>query len=178
MITAIDDIYDVYGTMDELQRFTNVIDRWDIDAIEELPDYMKIGFHGFYNTINEISYDTLRNTGILILPYLQKAWADLCKAYLVEARWYYSGYTPTLQEYLDNAYVSVAGPVVLMHAKFATSVGATQEILQRMEEFEKIDHYSSLVLRLADDLGTSTVCIFLLTGGSYHVVRYTRRGFG
>ncbi|KAJ0848853.1 putative R-linalool synthase [Helianthus annuus] len=156
MVTAIDDIYDVYGTLDELQRFTNVIDRWDIDAIEELPDYMKIGFHGFYNTINEISYDTLRNTGILILPYLKKAWADLCKAYLVEARWYYSGYKPTLQEYLDNGYVSISGPVVLMHAKFATSVGATQEILQRMEEFEKIDRYSSLVLRLADDLGTST----------------------
>ncbi|KAI3687971.1 hypothetical protein L1987_81676 [Smallanthus sonchifolius] len=156
MLTAIDDVYDVYGTLDELENFTDIIDRWDINAMEELPDYMKICFLGFYNTINEISFNTLRNTGILILPYLKKAWADLCKAYLVEARWYYSGYTPTLQEFLDNGYVSVSGPVVLMHAKFATSVGATQEILQHMEELENIDHYSSLILRLANDLATST----------------------
>ncbi|KAI3687945.1 hypothetical protein L1987_81650 [Smallanthus sonchifolius] len=154
MITAIDDVYDVYGTLDELEKITDIIDRWDINAMEELPDYMKICFLGFYNTINEISYNTLTNTEILILPYLKKAWADLCK--VVEARWYYSGYTPTLQEFLDNGYVSVSGPVVLMHAKFATSVGATEEILERMAELENIEHYSSLILRLADDLGTST----------------------
>ncbi|KAI3687936.1 hypothetical protein L1987_81641 [Smallanthus sonchifolius] len=156
LITTIDDVYDVHGTLDELEQFTQVIDRWDINAIEELPDYMKICFFGFYNTINEISFNTLKNTGILILPYLKKAWADLCKAYLVEARWFYSGYTPTLQEYLDNGYVSISGPVILTHAKFLTSEGATQEILQCMERFEKIVHYSSLMLRLADDLGTST----------------------
>ncbi|KAI3687967.1 hypothetical protein L1987_81672 [Smallanthus sonchifolius] len=161
MITAIDDVYDVYGILEELEKFTDIIDRWDINAMEELPDYMKICFLGFYNTINEISYNTLTNTGILILPYLKKAWADLCKAYLVEARWYYSGYTPTLQEFLDNGHVSISGHVVLMHAKFATSVGATEEILERKTEFENIDHYSSLILRLADDLGISTVCIFI-----------------
>ncbi|KAI7751357.1 hypothetical protein M8C21_023454, partial [Ambrosia artemisiifolia] len=72
MITTIDDIYDVYATLDELEPLTNIIDRWDIHAIEELPDYMKIGFLGLYNTINEISYDMLTNTGILILPYLHK----------------------------------------------------------------------------------------------------------
>ncbi|KAI3687969.1 hypothetical protein L1987_81674 [Smallanthus sonchifolius] len=156
MITSTDDIYDENGTLDELEKFTDIVDRWDINAIEELPDYMKICFLGFYNTINEISYNTFTNTGILILPYLKKAWTDLFKAYLVEARWNYSGYTPTLKEYLDNAYVSVSGPVVLMHAKFSTSVGATQEILQHMEELENIDHYSSLILRLSNDLATST----------------------
>ncbi|KAK1429340.1 hypothetical protein QVD17_11548 [Tagetes erecta] len=130
--------------------------RWDINAIEELPNYMKICFIGFYNTINEISYNTLADTGIFILPYLKNVWADLCKAYLVEARWYYNGYAPTLQEYLDNAAVSISGPTILMHAMFLTSIGATQEILQCMERFEKIVHYSSLILRLANDLGTST----------------------
>ncbi|KAD4384384.1 hypothetical protein E3N88_24552 [Mikania micrantha] len=156
LITTIDDVYDVYGTLDELQQFTEAVDRWDINVIEELPDYMKICFLGFYNTINEISYDILTNTGHYILPYFKKSWADLCKAYLVEARWYYNGYMPTFQEYLDNACVSISGLVILMHAKFSSSVDATQEILQCMQRFEKIDHYSSLILRLLDDLATST----------------------
>lgn len=48
--------------------------RWDINAIdEELPDYLKICFVAFYNSINEIAYNTLTNTGFLILPYLKKA---------------------------------------------------------------------------------------------------------
>lgn len=47
--------------------------RWDINAIKEIPDYMKICFLGFYNTINEIAYKSLINTGLLTLPYLTKA---------------------------------------------------------------------------------------------------------
>ncbi|KAI3515699.1 hypothetical protein L1887_14602 [Cichorium endivia] len=155
IITTIDDVYDVYGTLDELEQFTNVITRWDINLVEKLPHYMKICFIGFYNSINEITYTTLAKTGFLVLPHLKKAWADLCKAYLVEARWYHSGHTPTLKEYLDNACVSIAAPVILMHLKFLTSFSSKEEMLQDMESAENIVRYSSLILRLADDLGTS-----------------------
>ncbi|KAI3687963.1 hypothetical protein L1987_81668 [Smallanthus sonchifolius] len=133
MITTIDDVYDVYGTLDELEQFTDVISKWDINAIEELPDYMKICFLGLYNT-----------------------WADLCKSYLVEARWYNSGYTPTLEEYLENASVSISSPLVLMHIKFSTSISSTEEILQWFEESKYIVRHAALIFRLADDLGTSS----------------------
>ncbi|KVF40792.1 Terpene synthase, metal-binding domain-containing protein [Cynara cardunculus var. scolymus] len=116
---------------------------------------MKICFLGFYNTINLITYDNFtNNTGLLILPYLKKAWADLCKSYLVEAKWYQNGHTPTLQEYLDNAYISISGSTILMHCYFLTSMTSTQEILQCLERTNNIVRYSSLILRLADDLGT------------------------
>ncbi|KAK1429352.1 hypothetical protein QVD17_11560 [Tagetes erecta] len=156
LTTAIDDVYDIYATLDELEKYTDAIDRWDIHALEGLPDYMKICFLGYYNTINEIAYNTLADTNILNLTYLRKALADLCHAYLVEARWYYSGYKPTFEEYMKTASISVAGPLILAHLKFETSVHATSEVLDRMTEFEAIDRYSSIVLRLTDDLGTST----------------------
>ncbi|CAI9289618.1 unnamed protein product [Lactuca saligna] len=156
IITTIDDVYDVFGTLEELEQFTDVICRWDLNAIGELPDYMKICFLGFYNSINEIAYNTLTNTGFLILKHLKKAWEDLCKSYLVEARWYHNGYTPTLEEYLKNACVSISGPVVLMHVNFLTSVSLTEEILQCLDMFDDIVRYSSLIFRLADDLGTSS----------------------
>ena len=47
--------------------------RWNIYAIEELPDYMKICFLGFYNSVNDMAYTTLTDSGFFILPYLQKA---------------------------------------------------------------------------------------------------------
>ncbi|KAJ0575584.1 putative R-linalool synthase [Helianthus annuus] len=103
MVTTIDDVYDVYGTLDELEQFTKAVARWDINSIEELPEYMKICFIGLYNSTNEIAYYTLTNTGFFNLSYLKKAWENQCKVYLKEAQWYHSGHKPTLEEYLEDA---------------------------------------------------------------------------
>ncbi|KAI7754605.1 hypothetical protein M8C21_018194 [Ambrosia artemisiifolia] len=156
MITTIDDVYDVYGTLGELEQFTDVISRWDIDSIDELPDYMKICFLGLYNTINEMAYNTLIKTGIIVLPYLKKAWANLCKAYLQEARWYHIGHTPTLNDYLNNACITIGSPLTLMYMKLSTSITSTQEIVQWFEESENIVNHTGLIVRLVDDLATSS----------------------
>ncbi|XP_011009237.1 PREDICTED: terpene synthase 10-like [Populus euphratica] len=156
LITTIDDVYDVYGTLDELELFTDAIVRWDLNFMDRLPDYMKLCFFALYNSVNEMAYDILKNQGIDILPYFKKVWADLCKSYLLEAKWYFGGYTPTLQEYMDNAWISIAAPVILVHAYFYVSNPTTEEASQFMEEYADIIRWSSMILRLADDLGTST----------------------
>ncbi|KAG5224360.1 terpene synthase [Salix suchowensis] len=156
LITTIDDVYDVYGTLDELELFTDAIVRWDLNFMDQLPHYMKLCFLSLYNSVNEMAYDILKDQGVDILPYLKKAWADLCKSYLLEAKWYYSGYTPSLQEYLDNAWVSISAPVILVHAYFYVSSPAAEEASHFMEEYPDIIRWSSMILRLADDLGTSS----------------------
>ncbi|KAL9993394.1 putative R-linalool synthase [Helianthus debilis subsp. tardiflorus] len=171
MITTIDDVYDVYGTLDELEQFTDVISRWDINAIEELPEYMKICFLGLYNTTNNVAYDMLINSRIHVLPYLKKAviinlvedpvksaqsWVDLCESYLREARWYHSEHTPTLKDYLNNACVTIGSPLTLMYMKILTSVTSTEEIVQWFEESKNIVNHTGLIVRLADDLETSS----------------------
>ncbi|KAI8558344.1 hypothetical protein RHMOL_Rhmol04G0084300 [Rhododendron molle] len=60
LITTIDDVYDVYGYLDELQLFSAVVDRWDIKPVETLPDYMKLCFLALYNTTNKMAYDILK----------------------------------------------------------------------------------------------------------------------
>ncbi|KAK2970287.1 hypothetical protein RJ640_025122, partial [Escallonia rubra] len=57
LITVIDDIYDVYGTLEELELFTNAVERWDINELDRLPDFMKICFFALYNSSNEMAYD-------------------------------------------------------------------------------------------------------------------------
>ncbi|KAH7855347.1 hypothetical protein Vadar_023937 [Vaccinium darrowii] len=155
LITVIDDVYDVYGTLDELELFTNAVERWDITAMEQFPDYMKICFLALFNSINEIGYYTLKEQGVHCIPYLQKMWADLCKCYLVEARWYYSGYTPTFEEYMSNAWISISAPVILTHAYFLSTSPITMEGLEWLEKYPNIIRWSATILRLADDLGTS-----------------------
>ncbi|XP_052624612.1 R-linalool synthase QH1, chloroplastic isoform X2 [Lactuca sativa] len=150
LVNVIDDVYDVYGTLDELKQFSSAVKRWDINAIEELPDYMKICFLGFYNTINEMAYSTLINQELLVLPIVKKAWADYCDANTVEAEWFNSGYIPTLEEYLKNSCITISLPVILSNIYFFTSSDITGEAMQN------VVHCSSMILRLADDLGTSS----------------------
>lgn len=155
LVTTIDDIYDVYGLLDELELFTEAVDRWDTSATENLPEYMKICYLALYNTVNEMGYN-IQKEGVNIIPYLKRSWTDLCKAYLTEAKWQQSGYQPTLEEYLNNAWISVAGPVVLTHAYFSMDQKITKEGLESIEKKADIIRRSSMIVRLADDLGTST----------------------
>ncbi|XP_058071041.1 alpha-terpineol synthase, chloroplastic-like [Magnolia sinica] len=73
LITTIDDVYNVYGSLEELELFTKAVDRWDTNAMEGLPEYMKICFLALNNTVNEIAYDTLKEQGLNVIPYLQKS---------------------------------------------------------------------------------------------------------
>ncbi|XP_017972632.1 PREDICTED: (-)-alpha-terpineol synthase-like [Theobroma cacao] len=154
-ITTIDDVYDVYGTLDELELFTEAVERWDTNAMQLLPEYMQICFLALYNFTNEIAFDVLKGKGFNTIPFLKKAWADLCKSYLLEAKWYYSGYKPTLQEYIDNAWISISGPVVLSHAFVLTNL-KTKECLESFEEYSNIIYYFCLICRLVNDLETSS----------------------
>ncbi|KAK7834551.1 myrcene synthase [Quercus suber] len=156
LITVIDDIYDVYGTLDELELFTNAVESWNINAMDGLPDYMKLCFLALHNSVNEMAFDTLKEQGFHIIQYFKKAWVDICRAYLLEAKWYYNGYTPSLQEYLENACFSIGAPMMLLNAYFSVTDPITKEALDFLEECPNIVLYSSIIVRLADDLGTST----------------------
>ncbi|CBI28980.3 unnamed protein product, partial [Vitis vinifera] len=93
ILTAIDDMYDIYGSPDELRRFTDAVNRWDTGALVDLPDYMKICYLAMYNFANEMAYDALRDHDLYILPYLKSqaeiARGDVAKSiqcYMIEER--------------------------------------------------------------------------------------------
>jgi (-)-alpha-terpineol synthase len=101
LITTIDDVYDVYGTLEELELFTDVVERfvyingimafhinmpiltlrictlcdsrWDTNAMDQLPYYMKICFLALHNSINEMAFDNLKEQEFHSIQYLKKA---------------------------------------------------------------------------------------------------------
>ncbi|KAK9211500.1 hypothetical protein WN943_000877 [Citrus x changshan-huyou] len=113
LITTIDDVYDVFGTLDEFELFTDAVERWDATTIEQLPDYTKLCFLALHNSINEMAFDALRDQGVgMVISYLKKA-------------------------------TSTANPI-------------TTEDLEFVEDYPNIIRWSSIILRLADDLGKSS----------------------
>ncbi|KAH9685731.1 Beta-myrcene/(E)-beta-ocimene synthase 2 [Citrus sinensis] len=157
LISVIDDIYDVYGTLDELELFADAVERWDINyALNHLPDYMKICFLALYNLVNEFTYYVLKQQDFDILRSIKNAWLRNIQAYLVEAKWYHGKYTPTLGEFLENGLVSIGGPMVTMTAYLSGTNPITEKELEFLESNQDIIHWSFKILRLQDDLGTSS----------------------
>ncbi|PIM99294.1 Exo-alpha-bergamotene synthase [Handroanthus impetiginosus] len=156
IITVIDDIYDVYGTLDELEVFTETVERWDINGLDRLPEYMQICFLALFNFTNELAYDILRDQSLNIILNLRNLWAELCRAYHLEAKWYHGGYFPSTNEYLNIAWISSAGPAVLGHIYFTIAHPINKKELQNLEQYPGVIHWPSMVLRLMDDLGTTT----------------------
>nr|WKC16864.1 terpene synthase 3 [Freesia hybrid cultivar] len=155
LITTLDDVYDINGFSDELVQLTNAVNRWEISAVEGLPEYMKTSYSALYDTTNELARNILQKDGWDPSSYLKKAWADLCNSFLVEAKWHYSGYVPTIQEYLDNGWISVSGHVVLLHAFFLSRQCITKEMVQCLETYPNFVRSSSTICRLSNDLVTS-----------------------
>ncbi|CAN6571640.1 unnamed protein product [Malus baccata var. baccata] len=156
ILTVIDDMYDVYGFLDELELFTDAVHRWNMEDKEELPEYMKPIYTALLNFGNEVTDNVFKNNGLSVLPYIKKEWVNLCNSYLVEARWFYCGYTPTLEDYLKNAWTSVGGPAAILHAYLMLQGrNITKSSLDSFKHGSQIIYWSSLMTRLSDDLGTS-----------------------
>ncbi|KAL0925855.1 hypothetical protein M5K25_004226 [Dendrobium thyrsiflorum] len=153
-INIIDDIYDIYGLLDELQLFTDAVDRWEFASIKSLPEYMKICLEGLFNMVNSLASKIKEEKGLDVLPNLKRAWLDLCKAYMVEARWYHTGYCPTFEEYLSNAWISVSTPLLSVIAH-CLSENLTNLSLESFDFYPTIVRQSSIIFRLYNDLGTS-----------------------
>ncbi|THG01390.1 hypothetical protein TEA_013428 [Camellia sinensis var. sinensis] len=95
LITTIDDVYDVYGSLDELELFTAAVERWDTNVVE--------------TQLHEV-----------MLPSSLQHY--LCKAFLVEAKWCFNKETPTFEAYLENAWRSVSGVAKLERGESANSI--------------------------------------------------------
>nr|C0KWV3.1 RecName: Full=Linalool synthase Tps-5031L19, chloroplastic; Short=PsTps-5031L; Flags: Precursor [Perilla frutescens var. hirtella]ACN42009.1 linalool synthase [Perilla frutescens var. hirtella] len=155
LITSLDDVYDIYGTLDELQLFTDAIQRWDTESISRLPYYMQLFYMVLYNFVPRLAYDGLKEKGFITIPYLQRSWADLVEAYLKEAKWYYNGYTPSMEEYLNNAYISIGATPVISQVFFTLATSIDKPVIDSLYEYHRILRLSGILVRLPDDLGTS-----------------------
>ncbi|KAK1556255.1 hypothetical protein Q3G72_001561 [Acer saccharum] len=90
----------------------------------------------------------LRQHGYEISP-------EFCKALFVETKWYNEGYTPTLQEYLSNAWISSSGTVLAVHSIFSIMNEPTEEMAHFLDKNQDLVYNSSLIIRLCNDLATS-----------------------
>ncbi|XP_015160118.1 alpha-farnesene synthase-like isoform X2 [Solanum tuberosum] len=157
LVLIIDDVYDIYASLADVQQFTRAIEKWDPNEVEQLPECMQICFRALHATMEEICVEIQEQKGgPSTLPYLKQGWVNFCKALLVEATWHYEGHIPTLEDYLDNGWISSSGSLFSFHVIYCMTNKITNENLDLCKNCQEIIYHVSIIIRLCNDQGTST----------------------
>ncbi|XP_059071792.1 bifunctional isopimaradiene synthase, chloroplastic-like [Cryptomeria japonica] len=128
-----DDLYDTYATLQQLKLFNEAFERWDPLQIDQLPEDMKIVFMGFYNTLTDISERAREVQGRDVLPYLRQQWLNLLFSFTKEREWMERSYPPLLDEYWENAKVSIAMESTILTPIFSTGDILPDHILGKLD---------------------------------------------
>ncbi|RWR76526.1 germacrene D synthase [Cinnamomum micranthum f. kanehirae] len=150
--SIIDDNFDVDGRFEDLKVFTDAIKRWDLSAMDQLPEYMRPIYHAVLSTVNEIENELLPGEKFFRTDLLKQETKVLIQAYLEEVQWCNNGYVPTLEEHLKVSLLS-AGYLFLTTASFVgMGEEVTKEAFDWIKTRPKFLMDSSLICRLVNDI--------------------------
>ncbi|KAL0928451.1 hypothetical protein M5K25_000332 [Dendrobium thyrsiflorum] len=158
LLSITDDIYDVYGTSDELQSFTDVIMRWDEleEAAQQLKEYLKVHFHNLTKALQDFNNELSSHGKSYRIKYLQilkvivRAWND-------EVKWRDDGYIPALREHLEVSTVTTGYNVLACASFIEMGDVVTKEVFDWVLTFPKFSYQAALICRFRDDVVSQEV---------------------
>ncbi|PKI61660.1 hypothetical protein CRG98_017884 [Punica granatum] len=154
MITAVDDIYDSYGTIEELELFTRAVERWDINAADELPGYMQVCYTALLDVYSGLG-DTLAEEGrSYYLYYMKEAVKIMVRMYFQEAKWFNKQYIPTVEEYMEVAVVTLGYQMLIVASLLGMPEITTEDTFQWLLSNPNIVRASAAICRLMDDIAS------------------------
>ncbi|XP_050232515.1 ent-kaur-16-ene synthase, chloroplastic-like [Mercurialis annua] len=150
--TVIDDLFDVGGSMEELENLVQLVERWgEASTIGYCSEKVEIIFSAFEDMIKELDVIAFKHHGRSVEHHLVKIWHELLKSMMKEAEWTRENATPSLNEYLENAYISFAlGPICHITTYFL-GITLPEEVMTGSQIYD-LFKYVSLVGRLLNDL--------------------------
>ncbi|KAK1313292.1 putative terpene synthase 2 [Acorus calamus] len=150
--TLLDDIFDSYGTLEELGPFDHAIQRWDLGALHELPDYMKVFIGALFDTFNDLEKEIRGEGNVYRVEYLREAMKVQSKVHYQELLWGHNKYVPKFHEHLQISAVSTTYPLIYVTSLVGMGDIATKEVFDWVIKVPQIIWSASLVCRLFDDI--------------------------
>ncbi|KAK3182688.1 hypothetical protein Dsin_029974 [Dipteronia sinensis] len=89
------------------QQELSHLSRWDISALDDLPEYMKIIYRSLLNLFDEISNDVTEKERSYRVSYTKDTVKEMFTAYFVESQWSNQNYVPPFDEFYRNAFKSI-----------------------------------------------------------------------
>ncbi|KAH0708001.1 hypothetical protein KY289_013077 [Solanum tuberosum] len=153
MTSIIDDTFDAYATFDELVTFNDAIQRWDANAIDSIPPYMRPAYQALLEIYSEMEQVLSKDGKLDRVYYAKYEMKKLVRAYFKEAQWLNdANYIPKYEEHMENSLVSAA----YMMASTTSLIGMEEFISKDTFEWlmnePLIVRASSLISRAMDDI--------------------------
>ncbi|KAM3360295.1 5-epi-aristolochene synthase 2-like isoform X1 [Capsicum galapagoense] len=156
MISIVDDTFDSYGTVKELDTYTNVIQRWDISEIDRLPDYMKISYKALLQLYEDYEKELSSNGRSHVVYHAKQRMKEIVRSYNVEAKWFIKGYMPLVSEYLSNALIT-STYYLLTTTSYLGTKSSTEQDFEWLSKNPKILKANATICRVIDDIATYEV---------------------
>lgn len=86
LTSIMDDMYDAYGTFPELVAYTEALQKWDVVAMEGLPDYMKLHYRALLNLYHGAETELASQGRLYRLPYAIQSVRKL-SSFLIEIKY-------------------------------------------------------------------------------------------
>ncbi|XP_060167416.1 viridiflorene synthase [Lycium barbarum] len=156
LISIVDDTFDSYGTVKELEVYTDAIQKWDISQIDRLPEYMKISYKALLDLYDDYEKELSKDGRSYVVHYAKERMKEIVRSYFVEAKWFIEGYMPSVSEYLSNA-LATSTYYLLTTTSYLGMKSATKEDFEWLATNPKILEANATLCRVVDDIATYEV---------------------
>ncbi|RZB66353.1 Ent-kaur-16-ene synthase, chloroplastic isoform B [Glycine soja] len=115
VLTTVDDFFDVGGSEEEQVDLIQLVEKWDVDINTVCcSETVTIIFSSIHSTVCEIGEKSVNWQGHNVKNNVIKIWLNLIQSIYREAEWLRTKTVPTIDDYMQNAYISFAlGPIIL-----------------------------------------------------------------
>ncbi|XP_031102456.1 vetispiradiene synthase 3-like [Ipomoea triloba] len=151
--SVLDDTFDAYGTLKELEVYTDAIQRWDIREMNRLPDYMKISYKALLDLFDEFDKDLSKEGRTYAVEHGMQRMKELVGGFLIEAKWFNEGNKPVFAEYLRNGVVTSTNYLFAVISCCGLK-SADEQVFDWFLQNPKILEASDTLCRIIDDIGT------------------------
>ncbi|GKC56800.1 (-)-germacrene D synthase, partial [Tanacetum coccineum] len=95
-----------YGIYEELEIFTQAVERWSLTCLDALPHYMKLIYKGLLDLYEDMDDIMTKEATPTHVKYAKEAMKEYIGTYMKEARWRHEGYVPTTEEHKSVTFIS------------------------------------------------------------------------
>lgn len=156
MTSIIDDTYDAYGTIEELDVFTEAIERWNIEEMQRLPEYVKPFYKALLELYEQFEEELAKEGRSYAAHYAIESLKELVRSYHLEAKWFIQGYLPPFEEYLKNALITCTYCYHTTTSLLGVE-SAIKEDFEWLSKKPKMLVAGLLICRVIDDIATYEV---------------------